>query len=210
MIICWDLNGTLEGYNQKRDYVVRPNITDVLKETSEQGIRNVITSTRDEHTIKDFLVRHSLDSYVDRCFGFCRSGRDSKSYAKVANHYGLTLDKAAESMIAIGDNEHDHPGDIDNMVFIYNPNGVETDARIVQQLATTLHGNVYERFQALKRGTINLKSECGFHYHGQLGFQDYTGIIMSAFNGGVLATPTILLIPEKEAKEQFEQLEVLL
>jgi len=217
-LVCWDWNGTIEGRSFGRDLGsdyrgdLRANIADVMAELRVQGYANVVTSTIPESSIQFELKRFQLDGVIDRIFGNARSRNgSSKEYKNSVEAMQIPVNEAPARVAVIGDNEHDNPCDLEKVVFIYNPEGFDTDARIVQQLLYELdqrgNGSFYHGFETLKAKDVDLKKECGFSYHGQLALQGaHQGIVLSTFNGCPWATPTILLIPAQKAL-QFKQLE---
>lgn len=214
-LVCWDYNGTVAGRYVSGSLTpqIRPNLKEALTEMKKEGYTNVITTTISQKSVETSLPNMGIDGLVARVFGDRRKARfDAKDYKDVLEEMKLPLDQASQNVVVIGDNDTDHPGDIEKVVFIYNPNGVETDAVIVHKLLNELYqkgnDNFYKGFNQFKTADIDLEKECGFVYHGQLSLpKKHTGVLLSIFNGNPWVTPTVLLIPEKEAKEQFDQLE---
>lgn len=210
-LVCWDYNGTIEGYDYNaHSRIIRPNFAEVLKALRADGYSSVVTTSINKRSVEDGLKAIGLDTLIDGVFGGRRSKRrDAKDYKDVLKAMQVPEDQAPQDVVVIGDKPHDHPGDLEKVVFIYNPEGHRTDARVVQKLLAELYqrGNshFYRGFEALKEVEFDLKQEAGYHYHGRLALpKKHTGIVLSTFNGNKWPTPTLLLVPESEAKE-FEQ-----
>ena len=208
-LVCWDYNGTIAQASN-----ARPNIKEVLTDLKQTGHTSVITSSIPEQSIESQLPKIGIDGLIAKVYGNkTNRGFNAKHYQDVLKDQGLALNQASQNAVIIGDNERDHPGDLEKVVFIYNPDGSsKTDARVVKKLIDDLYqsGNshFYRGFERFKTTGIDLEEECGFVYHGQLVLpEDHKGIVLSAFNGNPWTTPTVLLIPKDRAK-QFEQFEV--
>lgn len=214
-LLCWDYNGTTvggRGWNKKDE--ARPNLKEALSDLKSQGYVSVVTSTVDEAGIEAESKRLGFHDAFDRYFGGIRDVRkDSKEYRKVLEAMKVPVDQASDSVIVIGDNERDHPGDLEKVVFIYNPQGYQTDARVVQALIEKLDaggkGKLYDGFVSHVAKRIDLEEECGFIYHARIQLpQNNCGVFLSTFNGNPWTTPTVLLISEAEAG-QFDPLEAV-
>jgi hydroxymethylpyrimidine pyrophosphatase-like HAD family hydrolase len=206
-LICWDYNDTIVG----RINELRPHMAEVLTALRADGYANVVTTTIGKSHVEGGLKKLGIDGLVDDVFGDRRNSRDSKDYKDVLKAMKIPEDRASESVVVIGDKDHDHPGDLEKVVFIYNPKGYETDAKVVQKLLAEMHqkgdNNFYRGFNRFKTADIDLEQEAGYVYHGQLMLPNkHKGVLLSTFNGNPWVTPTVLLIPASEAAE-FEQFE---
>lgn len=207
--MCWDWNDTLVDYKNG----LRPHAKYVMESLKARGFVHAITTTIDAKWVQTELGKLGIDALVDKVFGDRRSndGR-SKLYKAIVDHYSLT--NPENDAIVIGDKPHDHPGDVQNLVFIYNPKGSETDARVVQQLLAHLQkcGNdsFYAGWQASQRTSADFQDELGFVYHAMMPLaHKYSGVVLSTKNGSKWLTPTVAVLPDKEAKEQFLQFEAI-
>lgn len=208
MLVCWDYNDTIVGRKGVNE-IVRPNFKQVAEASKLKGYVHVITSTLIGKHVEEEIKKNGIDSVVERVFGERRgASRSSKVYADVVKAF--KIDDAAKDVVVIGDKAHDHPGDLEKVVFIMNPEGNLTDAQIVYELLEILRSgtdNFYQGFLRLKTSSFDLTKECSFIYHGRIHIQTHSAVVLSTFNGSPWPTPTLLLTPKEQA-EEFEKLEV--
>ena len=214
-LVCWDWNETVVGNDRKSaNKIIRPNLAEVLGLLRGEGYSNVVTTTIAAQEVEKGLKGHGIDSLVDGVYGGVRNFSGGKTYKEAVNAAQIEFADALHHVVVIGDKDHDHSTDseLKEVVFLYNPEGISTDAMVVHELLKQLRerGNdsFYQGFQSMHTTHFSLKDEFGFDYHGMLQLNgEHKAVALSTYNDCSWSTPTILLASDKEAAmfERFER-----
>lgn len=185
---CWDLHHTLGDFYQlaRRDvlgkstegqlFTLRPGLIDTLKQDTQDGRINFITTSGSLDNTLKILELSGLTPYfqgvfegrqIDACYG--------KKYLPVVEMLGYSEEEAKRRILVTGDTWSDMPVDI-NLAFICDPFGYRHYAGMLNDLRNFLEnladGNLELGFRQIQQNTnllsaadipSNLKATLRYH-----------------------------------------------